>query len=814
MHKRTSGAAELAVLTIACLTIFSALPKAAAQNLPPPSTGVSLPDDGFLELQLEVFVNGAPTELIAAFRQTSDGLLLIELVQLKNVGINPAKEAIREDGWVDIGRLPGVVATYDEENQTLSFDAIEKSRAARIIDAQADEISLNIEEEEAPVATSNLGGLVNYTLFGATGGEEWDDLTSFQGLSGLFEGRLFGPYGVLSSSQIASSSDAENFGSTRLDTRWSYSDPKRLMTYNVGDIISGGLSWTRPTRLGGIQIRRNFTLRPDLVTMPLPEISGSAAVPSTVDVYVNNAQNASRSVPSGPFSITNLPIVTGAGTARLVVRDALGRETISETPFYASSNLLTKGLLDFSAELGFARRYYGVESNDYDDRPVGSATMRYGLNNHFTLEAHVEGAENFYNAGAGSVFNIGTFGIGSVAASSSRFGSETGYQIAASVEAELWNVKFFARTQRTFGDYNDIASITADIRKFGLPSTIYSTKPPRSLDQASISLPAMFENLNFNFSYTELETANFDKSRLLGMTATKAIGQKGNVFVTAFTDFERKGSFGVFAGLSWMLDGNITASSSVSSNESGTSVTADLMKSEQASVGSTGWRLRGSHGESDILAASGSYRSSVGRAEGGVEKFNDNIRGTAQFEGALILAGGGAFLSNRVDDAFSVVDVGAPGVDVFYENRPIGKTNRSGKLLVPDLRSYEDNSISIDPSNLPLDASVGTTRQVVRPSDRGGAVVDFNVSAQTRPALITVRNEAGDYVETGATAQLNGGENTIVGYDGQIYVENIEKSNNLTVQQSNGESCSVAFTAPAITNERTIIPDAICRKEL
>lgn len=85
--------------------------------------------------------------------------------------------------------------------------------------------------------------------------------------------------------------------------------------------------------------------------MPLPELSGSAAVPSTVDVYVDNAQRASRSVPSGPFSITNLPIITGAGTARLVVRDALGRETVSETPFYASSDLWLRDLQIFPPRL-------------------------------------------------------------------------------------------------------------------------------------------------------------------------------------------------------------------------------------------------------------------------------------------------------------------------------------------------------------------------------------------------------------------------------------------------------------------------------
>ncbi len=130
-----------------------------------------------------------------------------------------------------------------------------------------------------------------------------------------------------------------------------------------------------------------------------------------------------------------------------------------------------------------------------------------------------------------------------------------------------------------------------------------------------------------------------------------------------------------------------------------------------------------------------------------------------------------------------------------------------------DLRSYEDNAISIDPSNLPLDASVSTTRQVVRPSDRSGAVVDFNVSADTRPALITIRNEAGDYIQTGASAQLNDDETTIVGYDGQVYAENIAETNTLIIRQSNGENCTVTFTAPAKANERTTIPDAVCRKD-
>ncbi|GAA5543929.1 hypothetical protein D8666_23545 [Ochrobactrum soli] len=129
--------------------------------------------------------------------------------------------------------------------------------------------------------------------------------------------------------------------------------------------------------------------------MPLPELLGSPAVPSTADVYIDNARRAISNVASGPFSITILPVVTGAGTARMVVRDVLGPETVTEAPFYASADLLAKGLADFFAETGFARRYYGTESNDYDGRIVGGGTLRDGLTSNTTIEGHVEGTENF-----------------------------------------------------------------------------------------------------------------------------------------------------------------------------------------------------------------------------------------------------------------------------------------------------------------------------------------------------------------------------------------------------------------------------------
>ena len=57
-------------------------------------------------------------------------------------------------------------------------------------------------------------------------------------------------------------------------------------------------------------------------------------------------QNQLRSVtnvPAGPFRLDNVPVILGAGEARVVVRDALGRERIVSTPFYAAGGLLRPG---------------------------------------------------------------------------------------------------------------------------------------------------------------------------------------------------------------------------------------------------------------------------------------------------------------------------------------------------------------------------------------------------------------------------------------------------------------------------------------
>ncbi len=163
----------------------------------------------------------------------------------------------------------------------------------------------------------------------------------------------------------------------RTDTYWRTDLPGRMQTLVIGDTISSAGAWSQPVRYSGVRYARDFTLAPAYVTYPMPSISGSAALPSTVDVLINNRHNSSSTVQPGPFELTNVPTVTGAGQMQLVVRDLLGRETVISQNYYLAPVLLKPGLSDFSFEAGSLRENYGLEqqrlwSGIRRQAPIGS----------------------------------------------------------------------------------------------------------------------------------------------------------------------------------------------------------------------------------------------------------------------------------------------------------------------------------------------------------------------------------------------------------------------------------------------------------
>lgn len=801
---RKSAPARLAAAAVGLLFIVS---PAKPQELATEPTNASTPATTDRDLYLEVFINDEATGLIGNFKQLADGGLAADAAELTEVGLKPIASARMDDGMVRLDALPDVSYEIDEQAQQLRVTTIDGARAAKVIDiAERD-------KQDRLKPQSSYGGVLNYTLFASSNTLFEDDVELFQGVSGGFDARLFSPFGTLNQAFIAGYTDNELDDFIRLNTTWTYSDPVRLLTYRAGDFVSGGLSWTRPVYLGGAQITRNFSLRSDLVTMPLPSFSGTAAVPSTLEVYTQNARTYAGDVASGPFDVVNLPAFTGAGEARVVLRDSLGRETVVDLPYYASNMLLRQGLLDFSAEVGLPRRNFGSESNDYDDRVMGVMSARYGLTDWLTLEGHAEGGEDLVNGGLGVAFPISHFGAASVAVAGSLNEGQSGALVNATVEMSYEGWTLYGRVQRTFGDFQDIASITAETSFSGTNGAeIFSPGVPRAIDQVTLGVPMPLDFSSLNLSYTHLEDADGERSSIVGLSYTQQMFKRSTFYATAFKDLDYDDSFGAYAGLSIPFGDDMTASSGVEYSPDGVNVIADLVKSERLENGSVGWRLRTSEGETPNRTASASYRSPWARFEAGVQQYDDDFRATGQVDGAIAVAGGGVFAANRIDDAFAVVDVGAPDVDVQYQNRPVGKTNRQGKIIVTDLRSYEPNTISIDPASLPVDADIPATKEIVVPANQSGIVVDFGVSETPEAALVSFVDTNGVPITVGLTGRLESDEQEfVIGYDGETYIRGLQAQNTAVITMDDGNSCSAAFSYRATPGEQVIIRNVVCQ---
>ncbi len=793
----------------------SVLPPVEQATFPPVVTLPRPLADGVVDvqdLQLEVFVNDMPAGLIGSFTQAPDGTLSAKAQELKEVGLRPPKGA-RADDVIKINSLPDVSYRVVGDSQAVYITASDGARQPKVIDA--------LPQQKLQKATTSTGAVLNYSLYSSTDNFLDGSVDLFRGVSGGFDGRIFSKFGTLSQSFSASLSDGDLDGVKRLNTLWSYSDQDHLITYKAGDVVSDGLSWTRPVYLGGAQISRNFTLRSDLVTLPMPGFTGSAAVPSTIEIYTRNAKTFSADVPAGPFSVTNLPAYMGDGNAQVVLRDTLGRETRTTLPFYDTSDMLRQGLLDFSVEGGYPRRNYGTESNDYFNDPVGSASIRYGVTNALTLESHVEGGAGLINGGAGGVISVGGYGALSLAVAGSQYRESSGMLLSGSAQFSHGSYTFYGRLQQTFGQYDDIASISADDGSSDLINngyyataykTYYSPRVPKTLIQASLGIPTPFDRASLNFSFTQIKSDDGDKSSIASASYSQSFFKSTSFYASIFKDLNDGDSFGLFAGLSVSFDNGINLNTGVEESPDGVAVAAGISKSEKHEEGSVGWNLRDREGVAANRSASASYRSKYGRIEGEVDQYDDTAQGSLWLDGAIAIAGGGTFATNRIDDAFAVVKVGAPNVEVRSENQLIGKTDRSGRILVPYLDSYQENLIDIDTSNLPVDATIDTTRTIVVPAQQSGVVVDFGVNEDPAAAVVTFVNRDGKPLETGLGGSLNGEANAIVvGYDGQAFIKGLKSRNEASIELSDGRTCAAQFSYSATPGTQLHLKDVVCQ---
>ncbi len=757
-------------------------------------------------LQVEVLIDGYKINLVAGFVKLADGGLAAARSELAEIGIKVPGSGKPEE-QIALSSIVGLTYKFDEATLTIDIKAPDSARIPKAYDVIP-------KEEMLAASDGGYGAVLNYAGYAAANSTLNNNTVHFTGASINLDARAYAPFGVLRQTGSFGSTTFSDVTATRLDTTWTTSNQTRAETYRAGDFISGGLNWTRPVRMGGAEVQRNFAIRPDLITTPMANLKGSAAVPSTLDIFVNGTKTYSQQVTPGPFEINRLPMISAQGNAQIVLTDTNGRQTTVETSLFSSPLLLAPKLFDYSIDLGLARRNYGIDSFDYSPEPMVVASGRYGFTKSFTGEAHLEAKHDLVEAGLGGVFQAGKFGTFNLAAAISDYRGDIGAFGYASWNWENQSLRIQASSARTLGNFNDLAAATA-AQTIVPGSTIISAAVPKAVDQITATYGIAGLETTVGGSAIHYLPAVGNETLLFNLNATKTFRNRITVFANAYVDAFDTSNFGFGIGATLPFGGvdkTIAASGAANYDQkNGTSVQASVIKPLESSYGSYGWRVNGLYNNSPNLAASGAYRSEYGIYSADLVGTSKSISGDMRIEGSIIGTKAGVFAGNPVTDSFAIVDAGVPGVKVDFENRYAGTTGKNGKLLLTQLQSYRPAKISVDPNSLPLNANVSETDRRVATRMLSGTVVDFGVKKSTSSALVILKDKTGAFVEPGTAITVEGQkENFPMGYDGQVYLTGLAAKNALAMNVK-GQPCKVIFDYKEDENKQVIIGPLTCQ---
>lgn len=727
---------------------------------------ISRQESSIQELLLAVYINQENLQETVVLLKTQGNLLAsaADLARWRLPLPPQPTLSYQNQDYYDLQSLAGISYKIDEPTQSLWINAKSGVFPSTRIDGSS--------SEPAQSTPSSLGGFINYDIYGQS--TELEPLR----VDSLTEVGFFNGWGVGVSNFLAQNI-SEDARLIRLDSTWTVDRPDQMASFRIGDAVSNGGAWGRPVRFAGIQWATNFQTQPGFITFPMPSIGGQAALPSLVDVYIDNIRLLNRKVQPGPFTFNNIPAITGLREMRLVVRDILGREQTITQPYYASPELLQKNLHEFSYEVGSLRQNYGLTSNDYGDW-FAAGTHRLGLNDNFTGEWHAELLQDQQNIGLGGAFLSPLTGVLDAAAAGSLSRKGAGSLLSLGWQRQTSRLSFGGRAQ--------FAS-----RGFAQLGLDPYRPAPRLLSSLHLGLAtAKYGNVNISHIYQDYRDQ--DDVSLINLNYNLSFKNGWFLSLSAFDSLSDDNK-GITLTLSHTLGDRTNAN--LTAGRQNDSATALVQVQRNLPPGSgVGYRLLAGYDGAERIESGVTVQNDVGTysLEGALFQDQYQVRGSAS--GGLAVMGGDAFLSRRLNSSFAVVQVpDYSNVRVYAENQLVATTNTWGNALVPSLRPYQENHIRIEQADLPLDTQIDTLSINAAPYFRSGFLLTFPVR-HSRGATLKIRLDNGEALASGALVKIVGGrEEFPVALQGAVYITGLAPSNRLRVLWR-GQSCEFEVFFP------------------
>ncbi|EOQ73151.1 hypothetical protein F929_03086 [Acinetobacter lactucae] len=766
-------------------------------------------DKGYIQLFLNISINSNISRDLISVQQAQDGKLYIRARDLKALRLK-MDEQLSDSQWVCINDLNEIQFKYLENEQSLNLNVPSNMLTGYAVDLNGQQITSPHLLKMKPLNAA----ILNYSLYNSITNDE-------NTFSGSAEGIFNSAIGNFSSGVLYNGSNENSYSHekwVRLESKWQYVDPEKIRIYTLGDFISNSPDWGSSVRLAGFQWSSAYTQRGDIVTSALPQFSGSAALPSTLDLYVNQQKIYSGLVPSGPFDIKQLPFISG-NEVTLVTTDATGQQSITKKPYYFSSKILAKGINEFSVDVGVPRYNYGLYSNDYDDATFASGAIRYGYSNSLTLSGGAEAStDGLSNLGTGFAKNL--FGLGVINAdiAASQYKDENGYSALLGLEGRISkNISFNTSYRKVFDNYFDLARVS-QVRY--LKDNQTDAEPHNYLSYSALADEIFRAGINYNFyagygaylGYNQIKYSD-NSYKLLSANLSGSLNKNWGFYTSAYKDYENNKDYGLYFALRYTPSSKLNAITSVSSDSGSLSYREEIFGLSEPKIGSFGWGgyvERDQDANENNASIYASYRARAAYLTGRYNRFGDNDQVALSATGSLVAAAGRIFAANEIGEGYAVVTNAGPKSQIINGGVNLGETDKSGRFLIANLRPYLSHHIYLDPSYLPLEWDVTSTNQTVFVGYRQGALIDFGAH-RVISGLVKLVDQNNSPLLPGYTVRINGQQDSVVGYDGEVFIQNLLKQNILEVDLLDRGSCQVDFTYSSNQYSTKKLGPYVCR---
>jgi len=564
----------------------------------------------------------------------------------------------------------------------------------------------------------------------------------------------------------------------------------------LGETNTGGDVFTSVPVLGAV-LASDLGMLPDSQQSYAPIIHGVALGRAKVEVRQNGYTLYSSYVSAGPFTLDDLA-VSGNGELEVIVTEADGQVRRFTQPYATLGNLLREGTWRYEASIG----RYNPSYSTLPQPLLAQASVGRGLAWNTTAYGGVRHADIYQAGTLGAARDFGRWGALSADVTLSRTEGIAGQRLQGQSYALRYGKAFATRTYLRFAGYR---YSTEDYRDFS--EAVYEQSRQgfyignrRSRFEASLNQPlGRSTSTSLTVSQEDYWGNRPSRRQFQFSVSTSHRSIQYSAYATqALTDYGKERYDDRQIGLAVSIPLDLGSWSSVGLDATRSqrqwSQRATFNSQDQARGLNYSASVTRSGDTSTSAAASMGYQGAAGSYSLGYSESGSYRSLSANAAGSLVVHGDGVVLGPMTGETMALVHV--PGIEgVGLQNSGRHLTNADGYSLVPYLRPYRVNTVTLDTQQLGPEVEIDNGAQQVVP--RRGAIVRAAFQARKVNRLILqVLDEAGAPLPFGTQATAENGDVLgMVGQGGQLLLATSLEPQTLNLSRENAEApCELTLT--------------------